>query len=102
MAKTIPDDDTVLRACRACPKFTKQSAGEQCLETAELAEMFADSLSACWARALLALLAIAGALILQDRFEPAPSIEVPSSMWIVLLHLGATITLGVMHVVTKP
>ena len=67
----------------------------------EVSEMLARCLAVHWEWVLLALLACAGALIPEDRFETAPSIEVPSSLWIMLLHPGATNSSGVIGVVTK-
>ena len=63
--------------------------------------MLADTLAVDWEWAALAFLAIAGSLIPQDRLETAPSISLPSSMWILLLHPGATNSSGVIGVVTK-
>lgn len=99
--KEPPSEDEILQAFRACPILDKEEARKLCPEIVEVSDMLARCLSVDWMWALLALLAVAGAMIPQDRFEPAPSIEVPSSLWIVLLHPGATNTSGVIAVITK-
>ena len=63
--------------------------------------MVSSCLAVNWLWALMALLSMAGACIPQDRYEPAPSIEIASSLWIVLVHPGATNSSGVVMVVAK-
>ena len=42
---------------------------------------------------------MASGLVPEDRFEPAPSISIPSSLWVVLLHPGATNSSGVVQAI---
>ena len=96
-----PTEDDMLRAFRACPKLDREAAVQLCPEIVEVSEMLARCLCVHWEWVLLALLASVGSLIPQDRFVSAPSLEVPSSLWIILLHPGATNTSGVISLVTK-
>ena len=79
----------------------REAAVQACPEVAEVSEMLARCLSVHWEWTLLALLAAVGVLIPQDRFVSAPSLDVPSSLWIILLHPGATNTSGVISLVTN-
>lgn len=91
----------MLHAFRACPKLDRAAAVQECPEVVEVSEMLARCLSVHWEWILLALLAAVGALIPQDRFVSAPSIDVPSSLWIIMCHPGATNTSGVISLVTN-
>lgn len=102
MAKRDPPiEDDMLRAFRACPRIDREAMYQECPEVVEVSEMLARCLAVHWEWMLLALLACVGSLIPEDRFATAPSIEVPSSLWIILLHPGATNTSGVIGLVTK-
>eukprot|EP00975_Prorocentrum_lima_P045003 9424581-Prorocentrum_lima.AAC.1 len=85
-----PTEDDMLRAFSACPHLDREVACQECPEVVEVSEMLARCLAVHWEWMLLALLACVGSLIPEDRFATAPSIEVPSSLWIILLHPGAT------------
>ena len=82
-----PDDDEQLRAFRACPVLKAEAFQAWLLDVMWAARALADTLAVCWEWGLLAL----SGLIPVDRFEPAPSISSPSSLWVVLLHPGATV-----------
>ncbi|CAK0832518.1 unnamed protein product [Prorocentrum cordatum] len=96
-----PSEDEMLRAFRACPVLDRETAVQHCPEVVEVSEMLAKCLAVHWEWVLLALLACVGVLIPEDRFETAPSIEVQSSLWIILIHPGATNSSGVISLVTK-
>ncbi|CAK0824195.1 unnamed protein product, partial [Prorocentrum cordatum] len=96
-----PSEDEMLRAFRACPVLDRETVVQHCPEVVEVSEMLAKCLAVHWEWVLLALLACVGALIPEDHFETAPSIEVQSSLWSILIHPGATNSSGVISVVTK-
>ena len=97
----VPDDEQIIRAFRACPKLDKTAAESLCPEVVEVATMVADCLAVSWEWTALAMLTIAGSTIPEDRIEPAPSISLPSSLWIVMMHPGATNSSGVIAVTSK-
>lgn len=98
--RETPDEALQLRAFRACPELDLQALRELCPEVVATAAQLADTLSVCPEWSLLALLSIAGGLVPRDRFEPAPSISISSSMWVCLLHPGATNSSGVIRVIS--
>ena len=85
---SCPDDDEQLRAFRACPVLKPEPFEAWLPDVMWAAHMLADTLAVCWEWGLLALLTVASGLVPEDRFEPAPSISIPSSLWVVLLHPG--------------
>jgi hypothetical protein len=87
-----------LQAFRSCPRFSKELGMETCPEVVEAAELVANTLSVCWEWGLLGLLSVASGVVPKDRFEPAPSISTPSSMWTCLIHPGSTNSSGVLRV----
>ena len=97
----MPTEDEQLQAFRACPPLPMSDGEMLCPEVVQAAKMLADSLAVCWEWGFFALISLVSALIPQDRFEPAPSIALPSSMWVCLLHPGATNTSAVVGIVSK-
>ena len=96
---SCPDDDEQLRAFRACPVLKPEPFEAWLPDVMWAAHMLADTLAVCWEWGLLALLTVASGLVPEDRFEPAPSISIPSSLWVVLLHPGATNSSGVVQAI---
>jgi hypothetical protein len=96
-----PEDDEQLRAFRACPVLQADAFQAWLPDVMWAAQALADTLAVCWEWGLLALLTVCSGLIPEDRFEPAPSISIPSSLWVVLLHPGATNSSGVVKTVAN-
>ena len=94
-----PDDDEQLRAFRACPLLDPAAFQAWLPDVMWASQMLADTLAVCWEWGFLALLTVTSGLIPQDRLEPAPSISIPSSLWVVLLHPGATNSSGVVQTI---
>ena len=96
-----PSEDDQLRAFRACPKFDVTQAASQCPEIMGVMTLISNTLGVCVPWVLAAALVIAAGLVPQARYELAPSVSVPSSMWIILLHPGATNSSGVIKLVVE-
>eukprot|EP00974_Lingulodinium_polyedra_P041044 3944801-Lingulodinium_polyedra.AAC.1 len=97
----MPTEEEQLRAFRSCKPLSEERAAELCPGLAYAARLVADTLSVCWEWGLFAILTLASSLIPADRFEPAPSISLQSSMWVVLLQPGSTNSSSVTRVVTQ-
>ena len=96
-----PSEDEQLRAFRACPKLPQEEFQAWLPHVMWAANLVANSLAVCWEWGFLALLSVVSGLVPEDRFEAAPSVRIPSSLWIVLLHPGATNTSGIVHAVAS-
>ena len=96
-----PEEEQVLRAFRACPKLSPDQAAELCPEIMQVVNLIGNTLGVCWQWVLAALLGIAGGLVPQARYELAPSVEVQSAMWVLLLQPGATNSSGTVKLVVQ-
>jgi hypothetical protein len=96
-----PTEDEILQAFRSCARIDTNKAEELSPDVVAVCQMVGSCLAVHWVWVLLALLTLVGGLIPQDRFETAPSIELPSSLWVVLLHPGATNTSGIIQIITR-
>ena len=96
-----PSDDDQLRAFRACPPLDAAAAPRLCPEIMTVVMQITSTLGVCWQWTLAALLSMVSGLVPQARYELAPSIEVPSSLWVVLLHPGGTNSSGVVRLVIQ-
>ena len=96
-----PTDEAQLHAFRACPKLSSVEAAAHCPHIMKVVMLITNTLGVCWQWVLAAALVITAGLVPQARYELAPSVDVPSSMWVLLLHPGATNTSGVVKLVVE-
>ena len=93
----VPSDEQQPRAFRA---FDVGAGKALCPDVVPAPQMVADTLSVCCELGLLALLSMCAGLVPKDRFEPAPSISMNSTMWVCLIQPGSANSSGVIRVVT--
>ena len=95
------DEEEVLRAFRACPQLSPDDAAKLCPDIMRVVMLLSNCLGVCWQWTLGALLCVAGALVPQASYLPAPSVEVQSSIWVLLLQPGGTNSSGVVKLVMQ-
>ena len=96
-----PSEDEQLRAFRACPKLSFETASAMLPNLVKAAKMLADTQAVCWEWGLFSIISLGSSLVPQDRFEPTPAISLPSSMWVCMVHPGATNSSGVIQVTSR-
>ena len=96
-----PSDEEQLRAFRACPPLDEAAARQLCPDIMATVMQITNTLGVCWQWTLAAMLSMVSGLVPQARYELAPSVEVPASMWVVLLHPGSTNSSGVIRLVIQ-
>lgn len=98
-ARTIPPtDEEISRAFRACKQSEPAKFEALLPEVMWAANSLSKCLAVCWEWGLLSVLTVISGLVPQDRFEPAPSISIPSAMWVTLLQPGASNSSGAIKV----